>query len=65
MKRKQICAWFITLAMLSSALAASLVDAYRDTSREQEILCDIFWQSVTGQKDTDTALRNARGRLRR
>ena len=65
MKRKQICAWFITLAMLSSALAASLVGAYRDTSREQEILCDIFRQSVTGQKDTATALRNARGRLRR
>jgi len=35
------------------------VGAYRDTSREQEILCDAFRQSVTGQKDIDTALRNA------
>lgn len=35
------------------------VGAYQDTSREQEILCDAFRQSVTGQKDIDTALRNA------
>ena len=35
------------------------VGAYRDTSREQEILCNAFRQSVTGQKDIDTALRNA------
>ena len=35
------------------------VGAYQDTSREQEILCDAFRQSVTGQKDIDMALRNA------
>lgn len=35
------------------------VGAYQDTSREQEILCAAFRQSVTGQKDIDTALRNA------
>ena len=35
------------------------VSAYRDDSREREILCAAFRQSVTGQKDIDTALRNA------
>ena len=35
------------------------VGAYRNTSREQKILCDAFRQSVTGQQDTDTALKNA------
>lgn len=35
------------------------VSAYRDDSREREILCAAFRQSVTRQKDIDTALRNA------
>ena len=35
------------------------VSAYRDISREQQILCDAFRQSVTGQQDTDTALQSA------
>ena len=35
------------------------VSAYRNISREQKILCDAFRQSVTGQQDTDTVLKNA------
>lgn len=39
------------------------VGAYQDTSREQEILCDAFRQSVTGQQDTDTALQSAQQQI--